>query len=62
MKKLGLAASLLGLSLIGAEYRSAIADESARPESAPAMHGARAARPTEELEPATRAIGPSLGE
>ncbi len=39
MKRLGLAASLLGISLIGAEYRSATAAASTRAEGAPAAVG-----------------------
>ncbi|HSD21984.1 MAG TPA: hypothetical protein VLC54_18175 [Anaeromyxobacter sp.] len=63
MKKLGLVASLLGLTLIGAEYSSATADESTHPERAPATPAVQTARPTEELEPAAaRANAPSLGD
>ncbi len=61
MKRLGLAASLLGLSLIGAEYRTATADESRPPERAPASPGV-AAGPPEKLEPAATPSGPSAGE
>jgi RND family efflux transporter MFP subunit len=60
MKKLGIAASLVGLSLIGAGCKSATAEESTPAERAAATPAVQVIRPTEKLEHAAASASGQL--